>query len=331
MAVTQSPDRPIIVTGANGFVGKYLMAALRKAKVPAANLLSLSASGAPSSYAKRHVQADISDYGKISSLLQEIQPSAIIHLAAVAEPARARADKARAWQVNFEGTRNLAEALLKYTPDARMIFAGSSEAYGASFNIAREPIPESTALRPMSSYGATKAAADIMLGQLAYEGLDIVRFRAFNHTGPGQTEAYVVPAFARQVARIEAGLQLPVLAVGNLDAERDFLDVRDVVQAYVAALKFSGTLETDAVYNISSGQARTIRSILTDLLALSQKEIAVETDPNRLRPSDVPYAAGDNERARVKLKWTPHISFVQTLRDTLQSCRQSVVSIQGGV
>ena len=157
----------------------------------------------------------------------------MVHLAAIPTIAGAVADPAAAWRVNVMGTLDLARAIHQYAPECTLIFAGSAEAYGAT---ARQGVPlkETDPLQPLNEYAATKAAADLALGALAANGLRVIRFRPFNHTGPGQTDEFVVPAFASQIARIEKGAQPPVMMVGNLDAQRDFLDVRDVVDAYVA-------------------------------------------------------------------------------------------------
>ena len=176
----------------------------------------------------------------------------------------------------------------------------------------------------MDEYAATKAAADLALGALAGKGLKCVRLRPFNHTGRGQDEAFVIPAIAMQIARIEAGLQPPVIRVGNLDAERDFLDVRDVVVAYALAVTKASELTPGTIINIASGTARRVRDILEYLLRLSRKPIALEKDEARMRPSDVPRIVGNGERARRLLGWVPEHSFDDTLADVLDDCRDRV-------
>ena len=220
-------EHRILVTGASGFVGGWLLRELESRKRSAG--LKVIPAGDPDS---GEGDFDVADYDQVAQLIGRVRPTAVIHLAAVAAPADARAAPFRAWQVNFGGTMNLAYAVLASAPDARFVFASSSEVYGASFNDQPgKPILESAALRPVSVYGATKAAADILVGQLAHDGLKSIRFRPFNHTGPGQSDAYVVPAFARQMAEIAAGLRPPTVEVGDRQVYRDFLDVRDVVRA----------------------------------------------------------------------------------------------------
>ncbi|KCZ99524.1 GDP-mannose 4,6-dehydratase [Hyphomonas oceanitis] len=312
----------ILVTGAAGFVGRFCIDALLASGLSADQIYALSRRGETVAASNvRTAVGDVTDRRAVRSLLADVQPSAVIHLAAVAEPAKARANHDAAWTTNFESARYLGESILDVAPDTRLIFSGSSEAYGASFNDEHLPILESVALRPMSTYGATKAAADLLLGQMATDGLKVVRFRAFNHTGPGQSPAYVVAAFAEQIARIEAGAQPPVIQVGNLEAERDFLDVRDVVRAYVLACHQPLDWGGNNVFNIASGTPRSIQSIVDSLRACSDHQISIETDAKRLRPNDVQRAFGDISRIGSVLGWQQQIGFDVTLRDTLAQAR----------
>lgn len=316
-----SKDRPLLLTGAGGFVGGYLLPALKARGVHPEHIVATTVLDENVIGARETVHMDLSDATSIHAVVRNVRPGIIVHLAAIAVPSEARRNQDLAWRVNFEGTRHLAVATLSHVPDARFLFTGSAESYGATFNEVAGLVPETAALRPATAYGATKAAADIMLGQLANDGLDVVCTRSFNHTGPGQVPDYVVPAFADQVARIEAGLQEPILQVGNLDAARDFLDVRDVVRAYAAAALSPLAQGGLRAFNVCSGEARSIQSVLHGLLALSEASIRIETDPDRLRPSDVPHAAGDNRALREVFGWTPRVTFEQTLRDTLDYFR----------
>jgi len=298
--------RRILVTGATGFVGGHLLAALRD-RFPQAEPI-------PAGF-------DVTDARAVADGVAEARPDAVVHLAAVAAPGDARRDPDRAWQVNLHGTLNLARAVLSAAPDCVLLFASSADAYGASFRAGR-PLDEAAPLAPLNTYGATKAAADLALGAMAAEGLRCVRVRPFNHTGPGQSDGFVVPAFARQVVRVAAGLQKPVLEVGALDPERDFLDVRDVCAAYVAALAEAETLPAGAILNVASGTARRIGDVLRDLLQAAGVEAEIRTDAARLRPSDIPVAAGDAGLARRLLGWEPRIPWQQTLADVLEDWRQ---------
>ncbi|MES0192035.1 MULTISPECIES: GDP-mannose 4,6-dehydratase [unclassified Mesorhizobium] len=298
----------ILITGASGFVGRALVGLLQR-EVAGCKVFALG-----QGEGQRNA-VDLLDRGAVDGVVCEIQPTVLFHLAAVAAPSDARNAPRHAWDVNVTGTMNLAESVMRHAPKARFVYVGSSEAYGASFLSANGPVTESAPLRPMTVYGATKAAADLMIGQMAYDGLRAIRFRPFNHTGPGQSDSYVVSDFARQVAEIASDKREPVIHVGNLEAERDFLDVRDVVRAYVN----SAILDLDAgpghVYNIASGHPRKIRDILDALVAQSGIDIEVRAAPEKLRPNDIPVASGDASKARAELNWQPLVPFEQTMAD----------------
>lgn len=318
-----SDNRPILITGASGFVGGYLLDEFLHRGVPAGQIVTLNAAQNKSDPRVRECyNLDIADKDAVVSALKKIRPRIIVHLAAVAEPTKAFHDQERAWLVNVQGTRNLASAMVSVVPDCRFVFAGSSESYGESFNQTTVSITEEAALRPKNYYGVTKAICDVMLGQLKTEGFDTVCVRAFNHTGPRQISAYVVPAFAKQIAKIEAGLQSPIINVGNLDAQRDFLDVRDVAAAYAELALRPCMKGTRGVYNLCSGKGRTISSVLKELLSQSRHKIEIVSDVERIRPSEVPIAIGNNKAIREETEWLPKRSFVNTLSETLLYYRQ---------
>jgi GDP-4-dehydro-6-deoxy-D-mannose reductase len=205
-----------------------------------------------------------------------------------------------------------------------MLFVSSSEAYGTSFS-SGHPLDERAPLAPLNVYAETKAAADLFLGGMAAQGLNVVRLRPFNHTGPGQSPQFVVAGFARQIARIEAGLQLPTIEVGNLETWRDFLDVRDVCAAYVACIARRDTLTPGILLNLASGQARRVGDVLTDLAAIAGVDLDIQVDTARLRPVEIAIACGDATRARELLEWVPMIPWEQTLCDILEDFRASLV------
>jgi GDP-4-dehydro-6-deoxy-D-mannose reductase len=298
-----TPSR-ILITGATGFVGPYVRAACERA-FPAASIIPGS--------------VDIADRAAVFAMIEAARPEVVIHLAGVASVPAARRDPGRAFAVNLQGTLNIAYALLEKHPQALLINAGSSECYGNSFR-AGVPLDESAALAPQNTYAASKAAADLALGAMAAEsGLKTVRLRSFNHTGPGQSPDYVIPAFAAQVAAIQAGRQEPVIRVGNLAAERDFLDVRDIAAAFACVIAKGETLEPGAIFNLASGTPRKVGDILAALIAASGLAIGVETDPERFRPVDIPRAMGDSTKAQTQLGWAPSIPFTTTLGDVLAS------------
>ncbi len=295
------PPRRILVTGAAGFVGQHLLPVLRAA-FPDAEL---------------HTPAfDVTDDAGATAAVGAARPDAVVHLAAIAAIPEARLDPGRAWRVNLLGTLNVARAILAQAPACTLLFASSADIYGASFR-AGTPLNEDALPAPLNTYAATKAAADLALGAMAAEGLRAIRVRPFNHTGPGQAPGFVVPAFAEQVARVAAGLQAPVLRVGALDPMRDFLDVRDVCAAYALCLARSDALAPGTVLNVASGQPRRVGDILAALIAAAGVQVEVLTDPGRLRPTDIPLAAGDAALARRLLGWAPAIPWQQTIADVL--------------
>ncbi len=295
------PPRRILVTGSAGFVGQHLLPALRTA-CPGAELHT-----AP---------FDVTDGAAAAAAVATAQPDAVVHLAAVAAISQARLDPGLAWNVNLTGTLNVARAIMAHAPACTLVFASSADIYGASFR-AGTPLDEGAVPAPLNTYAATKAAADLALGAMAAEGLRVVRVRSFNHTGPGQAPGFVVPAFAEQVARIAAGLQPPVLRVGALDPMRDFLDVRDVCAAYTLCLVHADALAPGTVLNVASGQPRRVGDVLTTLMKAAGVQAEVVTDAGRLRPTDIPIAAGDAALARRLLGWAPAIPWEQTIADVL--------------
>lgn len=306
--------RRLLVTGARGFVGGTLVRAI------ASPLWADSFEPVDFVDPQTAGVADLRDAEAVDRAIATAKPDAVIHLAAIAAPRQAKDEPQTAWQVNLMGTFNLAQSVLRHVPAARFVFAGSSEAYGAAFNRSAAPLSEDTALEPMSPYGATKAAADIMLRQMASDGLQATIFRPFNHTGPGQLPAYVVPAFAGQIARIEAGLQEPVLRVGNLEARRDFLDVRDIVEAYLKAA-YRNDLAAGETFNLSTGKPVQIADILAQLTGMARVPVHVQIDPERYLPNSIPVMSGDRSKAERLLGWAPAIALSQTLSDVLDASR----------
>ncbi|MCO5734706.1 NAD-dependent epimerase/dehydratase family protein [Rhizobium sp. SSA_523] len=310
--------RRLLITGAQGFVGRAVMDRV--------------ASHYPDGFdpvdfidPETHLRPDIRDAAAVERAIDRAQADAVLHLAAIAAPRQAQKDQSQAWMVNVLGTLHVATAMRRRTPAARLIWSGSSEAYGNAFNRYAEPILEEAALEPMSAYGATKAAADIMLRQMVQDGFDVVVFRPFNHTGPQQTPDYVVPAFARQVARIEKGLQEPVLQVGNLAARRDFLHVQDVAEAYLLAARSSAPARH--CYNISTGRPVSIESLLNGLLARSNSKITVAVDPARYVANTVETASGDPSALQADLVWSASFSLDETLQAVLDAQRAALEAV----
>lgn len=319
---TASPR--ILLTGGSGFVGRWLAQALRR-DLPGEGRLICVDRATPVEPGLEFLQLDITQAEATDAVLQETRPTCVIHLAAMAAVGECRREPHRAWSVNVHGTMNLAQAVLRHVPDASFLYVSTSEVYGGSFRTCGGRLDEGALLDPANSYAASKAAADILLGQMARDGLNVVRFRPFNHTGPGQTEEYVIPAFAAQIARIERSEQQSVIRVGNLESQRDFLDVRDVVRAYAIAalLPADAQLPPGTILNLASGVPRRVGDVLDALLRRSRMQIEVEPDPARVRPSDTPFALGDASRAERLLGWKPTVSWDRTLDDVLAYWRGS--------
>ena len=265
------------------------------------------------------VEADMRDYTSMHRVLDQVRPEAIFHLAAQSFVPSSWTAPAETLNTNISGQTNLFEAVRALGLDPVIQIACSSEEYGLVLPD-EVPIRETNPLRPLSPYAVSKVAQDMMAYQYFQSyGLRAIRTRGFNHTGPRRGDVFVTSNFAKQIATIEAGQQEPVIRVGNLDAVRDFTDVRDMVRAYWLAVTKGKPGE---VYNIATGQGITIRELLDRLLALSRTEVRVEVDPARLRPSDVEILIGDSSKFRADTGWEPRVPFEQTLSDTIDYWRQ---------
>ncbi len=308
----------ILVTGAEGFVGHHLVPALR-AEFPGAGVIG-------SSRTAEHGEAlDVTDAEQACEIFARLQPDVCVHLAGVAAINVARSHPRQTWEINLHGSLNVANAILASAPQCRLIFISSAECYGASFKTGLA-LSEDASLAPMNLYAATKASAEMALGVLAGEGLRLLRLRPFNHTGPGQSEDFVVPAFAGQIARIEAGRMAPQIAVGALEPERDFIDIRDICGAYAASIRNFDSLPPNSVINIASGNITRIGAILDRLLANATRQISIRQDPARLRPVEIPRALGCADQARGLLGWQPRYALEDTLKTVLTFARQQIAA-----
>ncbi len=269
----------------------------------------------------RLLECELRDQGSVLEAVKAAQPDFIFHLAAQSFVPTSWSSPADTLAINVNSQTHLFEACRILGLDPSIQIACSSEQYGLVLPD-EVPITEDNPLRPLSPYAVSKVAQDF-LGYQYFQsyGLRVVRTRGFNHTGPRRGEVFVTSNFAKQIASIEAGLAPAVIRVGNLDAVRDFTDVRDMVRAYWLAVNRAKPGE---VYNIASGQGITIRALLDKLLALSSVEVRVETDPSRLRPSDVEILIGDSSKFRADTGWEPRIPFDQTVADLLDYWRERV-------
>jgi GDP-4-dehydro-6-deoxy-D-mannose reductase len=263
-------------------------------------------------------ECDIRDASSVMEVVRVVKPDRIFHLAAQSFVVSSWSAPAETLSTNIIGELNIFEAVRQVNINPFIQLAGSSEEYG----LVKEdelPIRETNPLRPLSPYAVSKVGQDL-LGYQYYKsyGLKVVRTRAFNHTGPRRGEVFSESNFAKQIARIEKGLQEPVVSVGNLEARRDFTDVRDIVKAYWLALEKG---EPGEVYNICTEHDLSIRELLDILLSLSDKKIDLRQDSKRLRPSDVPVLRGDCSKFKKQTGWKPTISIKESLRDLLEYWR----------
>ncbi len=291
------------VTGAKGFVGSHLVPRLeqRGFEVVATDR-----------------ELDVADAARIESAVGRVKPGLLVHLAALSSVAASWRDPERSYRVNFLGARAVLEAVARSAPRARLLLIGSADQYG-SLEPGAAPLDEAAPLRPRSPYARTKTAADLLGAAWAQRGLDVVRVRAFSHTGPGQSDDFVLSSFARQAVEISQGRREPRLRVGNLDSVRDFLDVEDVVEAYDRLCEPSVPA---GVYNVASGRGVRIGDALDEILRLAGVRPSIETDPARMRPRD--HLVGNATRLRSASGWTPHVSFSETLARLVEDWRQRV-------
>lgn len=309
----------VLVTGSNGFVGGYLVGEL------VAHGHCVYGGAAPGSRLTdaavvSWLYFDITHFAELEDVLARVQPDAIIHLAAQSMVQEAWRDPATTILTNTIGTINLLQAVGKVVPTARVLIIGTGEEYGATGKMG-VPLEETMPSLPQNPYAVSKLAAGQIALQMAFkDGLMVIHARPFNHFGPGQRPGFVVSDFSAQITNIERGLQPPVIRVGNLSAQRDFTDVRDVVFAY--RLLIEGTCE-NGIYNICSGKPHAMQEILDYLVSQSQVDVAIEVDAEKLRPADVPLFVGSANKLREKTGWVPQFSFEESLLDTLNWWRQS--------
>lgn len=264
-------------------------------------------------------ECDLRDASSVKTLLADIQPERIFHLAAQSYVPSSWNSPGETITTNVIGQLNIFEAMRETNSTASIQIAGSSEEYGL-VHPEEAPITEENPLRPLSPYAVSKVAQDMLAYQYFQSyGLKVVRTRAFNHTGPRRGDVFVTSNFAKQIAEIEAGQRPPIIHVGDLNPKRDFTDVRDIVRAYWLSLEHCSLGE---VYNVASGKAYRIKEVLKILLDNSGQDIEVVEDPERLRPSDVPLLLGDNSRFCKATGWIPEIPFEQTAKDLLDYWRE---------
>jgi GDP-4-dehydro-6-deoxy-D-mannose reductase len=295
----------VAVTGSSGFVGSHLVPYLRS---HGDDVVTIDRTGTP--------PVDVTDGAEVREVLRAARPDAVYHLAALSHVGQSWDAPETVFRINAVGAVNVLRACIDAGVE-RVLVAGSADVYGV---VGPEDLPltEESPIRPVTPYGASKAAADVLaLQAFLGDGLGTLRVRAFNHTGPGQSVSMLVPGLARRIADAErvAGSKV---SVGRADVVRDICDVRDVVRAYRLLVEY-GT--AGDAYNVCSGRGVSVRDVADAMLAMSEAPLELVVDPDLVRPVDVPRLVGDPARLRAATGWEPQIPLEQTLRDVLGAAR----------
>jgi GDP-4-dehydro-6-deoxy-D-mannose reductase len=319
----------VLITGASGFVGRHLINHLSgsggrsspeifgtcfpERPEHCADLCRTSPSA-------RLIHVDMRSADSVAELIRNVRPGRIFHLAAISHVRTSWEKRRETLETNLMGTFHLYEAVRRFAPGARILFVSSSDVYGYLKPGERiHAFRESERDGVVSPYAFTKAGGELLSEFYSdWEDMDIVVARPFPHTGPGQTADFVCSDWARQIALIEKGKLPPVISVGNLEPRRDYTDVRDVVRAYALLMKKG---ERGEVYNVASGKAPALKSVLRTLRSFSERRIEIRVDPEKLRKSDILHLAGSNRKIRLRTGWEPRIPLRQTLSDLLEFWR----------
>ena len=300
----------ILVTGATGFVGRYLCK-LHMSKRRELWGTYLQSDPDQDLHGVRLLYCDVTKFNSVQRVVREVRPTHLYHLAALSSVRDSYTDAKSVFDANFLGTLNLLEAVRGICPLARVLLVGSAHIYG-KVSKADLPITETQALNPNSPYGVSKAAADLLGSQFFQSyGLQIIRARPFNHTGPGQSTHFVCSDFAKQFAAIDLGLSKPVVRVGDVHTSRDFSDVRDVVRAYELLLRKGKPGEA---YNVGSGQAFPLQTILEILQTFTSTQVHIKVEEKRVRKGESDIIFGSNQKLKKATVWAPKFQFRTTLQ-----------------
>lgn len=314
--------KKVLLTGASGFVGGHLIDYLLSQGDYDIYGTYRSEKPEGESDHLHFLKADFENRSEVDSLFSELQPDWIIHLAAQANVPQSFKDPTQTFHSNIDSQLNMFESLrAKDLLQTKLLVISSAEIYGL-VTPSDVPVDEETPFRPANPYAVSKIAQDYLGYQyfVSYN-MPVIRVRPFTHIGPRQAPTFVASDFAKQIAEIEKGSKEPVMQVGNLDARRDFTDVRDMVKLYPLLLEKG---EVGEAYNAGSGTSHSIQEVLDTLLSFSDKKITVEHDPAKMRPSDVPELKADPSKVEKITGWKPEIPFEQTLKDTLEYWRKVV-------
>ena len=309
----------VLVTGAAGFAGSHVVQAL----AGYGTIVGWTHNAPPPQEVVTLAEwqrVDLLHPVEVRQAIAKLRPSAVIHCAGAPNVAHSWKDTVTPLSANVLATHHLFDALRRVGQPCRVVVPGSATVYALSDSALTETSP----LAPSNPYAVSKLVQEeLSLRAMREDGVDVVVTRSFNHTGPRQSAAFAAPNMARQIAMIEKRLAEPVIKVGNLEAQRDFTDVRDMARAYVMLMK-QGT--ASEVYNVSSGVARVMRSVLDALAARARVDVLIETDPALMRPSDTPMLLGDSTKLRASTGWHPEIPFDQTLDDLLNYWRRVTIA-----
>jgi GDP-4-dehydro-6-deoxy-D-mannose reductase len=317
-----------LITGIAGFVGSHLAEHLLQLGdwTVAGTVYEDAASASQQNIGHlrerlKLYEAELSALETVLGIVEDSKPDVVFHLAAQPIPSLSRIDPWYTLENNIRLQLNVLQSITKVAPQAVTLVIGSSEEYGQVAE-ADLPLTETAPLRPTSPYAVSKIAQDFLgLQYYLSHGVRAIRMRPFNHIGPRQRRGFVAPDFASQIAEIEAGLRPPVISVGQLEVERDFSDVRDIVRGYVLAVQRGVPGE---VYNIGACQSHAVRELLDVLLGHARVPVDVRQDPKRLRSVDTPKIVGDCSKLRNQTGWEPQIPFEQTVKDVLDDWRRQV-------
>jgi GDP-4-dehydro-6-deoxy-D-mannose reductase len=313
-----------LITGLSGFVGSHLAEFLLGKDIEVFGIIRWRSNRENIRHLENKLtlfEGDVRDLTSVKQVISETCPDQIYHLAAQSFVPTSWSAPQETITSNIVGQLNVLEAVRDIKLPAKILVVGSSEEYGLVYEN-EIPITEENPLRPLSPYGVSKVGQDLLGFQYFHSyGMHIIRTRAFNHTGPRRGEVFVTSNFCKQTVMIQNGIQEPVINVGNLDARRDFSDVRDVVRAYWLALEKGRAGE---VYNICSGRSWMIRELLEKILEIADLKVEIKADPSRMRPSDVKILQGSHDKITRETGWMPEIPMEKTIRDLMDFWRERV-------
>lgn len=309
--------RRVLISGGTGFVGAHLIQYLRPT-TPNIFVLASDRSVAMREANVQYCELDIRREDDVRSAVQEIAPTEIYHLAGVSAVDLSWTNPRLTFEVNVVGTYNLLGAAMGLDSPPRILNVSTAQVYAPS----DRPLTEESPVSPGNPYAASKAMAEML--EVSFRKAcagGVVTARSFNHTGPGQLPSFVLPSIAQQFAEIEAGVRPPKLTVGNINVRRDFTDVRDVVRAYVALLEKG---RNGQIYNVSSGIGALLSDIIRQFQAICRNVVTIETDPTRVRASEIPQVIGDSTKLKNETGWSPQIPMERTIRDLMTYWREKI-------